>query len=129
MKPVNLILFTLLFFAACSKSKDKDKSPEEHLLYGKWEMGPDRGDTIEFLNKNGQDILRYYDGIFISGIYMERPYRYSNGNLSIQMYPTENFSPAPSFTRTQQGNAFTIRINEFYPLLSTSVTVTYRKIP
>jgi hypothetical protein len=127
MRLVIIAVFSLVVLNACSKKESRN--PEEYVLYGKWEIGPNDGDTIEFLNKSGRNILRYYDAHFITGIYMEREYRYVNGALSIRMYPSENFTPIGSFTLRQQNREFSVMANELYPLLSSTATLIYNKIP
>jgi hypothetical protein len=121
---ITAIALSLLI--ACSKKETRNS--EEYVLYGKWEMGHNDADTLEFLNKSGQSILRYYDAHFINGIYMEREYRYINGMLSIRMYPSEDFTAAPSFI-LKQLNEFSIEGNELYPLLSSTATLVYKKVP
>ena len=127
MRSIIVAAFAIGLLTTCSKKESKNS--EEYLLYGKWEMGPHNGDTIEFLNKGGRNILRFYDSVFITGIYAEREYRYVNGALSIRMYPIEDFTPISSFTWQQQGNKFSVLSSDFYPLLSLSVTLVYTKIP
>ena len=127
MRSIIVAAFAIGLLTACSKKESKNA--EEYILYGKWEMGANNRDTIEFLNKGGRNILRFYDSVFITGIYAEREYRYVNGALSIRMYPIEDFTPISSFTWQQQGNKFSVTSNDFYPLLSLSVTLVYTKIP
>ena len=126
MRHLVVIALVLSMLTACSKNKSK---AEENVLYGKWEMGPADGDTIEFLNNNGRNIMRFYDARFITGIYTEREYMYVNGELSVQMYPSQAFIPITSFTLKQGNNEFTVMSNELYPLLSSAATLIYDKIP
>jgi hypothetical protein len=121
-----MTLLALTVLIACSKKEGKER--EEAMLYGKWEMGPGDGDTIEFLNRNGRNILRFYDARFISGIYAERAYQYTSGALSIQMYPSQAFTPVTSFTWQRGSGKFSVMSNELYPLLSQSVILVYNKI-
>ena len=130
MKPMRYVLIATIamcLFAACSKKESVN--PQKQVLYGKWAMGPGDGDTLEFLSKNGRNFLRYLDAHFITGIYMEREYMYVNGVLSIQMYPSEDFTQIPSFTLRQQDDEFCVMANELYPQISSTVTLIYRKIP
>ena len=127
MRLLIIAAFALNILTACSKNESRN--PEEHVLYGKWEMGPGNGDTIEFLNSNGRNILRFYDARFITGIYAEREYKYVNGELSIQMYPSQAFTPITSFTWKQGSSEFNVMSNELYPLSSSMVTLIYNKIP
>jgi hypothetical protein len=112
---------------ACSKKESRN--PQEYILYGKWQMGSGDADTLEFLNKAGKNILRYYDARFITGIYTEREYRYINGMLNLRMYPSQDFTPVTSFALTSQNNQFSVMANELYPLYSSTVTITYTRIP
>ena len=117
MRHLVVSALALSMLTACSKNKSK---PEENVL---------DGDTIEFLNNNGRNIMRFYDARFITGIYTEREYMYVNGELSVQMYPSQAFIPITSFTLKQGSNEFTVMSNELYPLLSSAVTLIYDKIP
>ena len=63
------------------------------------------------------------------GIYTEREYKYINGVLSVQMYPSENFTQISSFALQQQNTEFSVKANELYPLLSSTATLIYHKIP
>lgn len=127
MRPLITMVFVLTVLAACTKNQNR--IPEEQQLYGKWEMGPGNGDTIEFLNSGGRNILRFYDDRFITGIYTEREYRYVDGQLSIQMYPSQVFTTITSFNWNQGKGSFSVLSNEWYPMLSASVTLVYNKVP
>lgn len=127
MRSVFIAAFALALLTACSKKENS--SPEEYLLYGKWAIGSHDGDTLQFLSNGGRNILRYLDARFITGIYMEREYKYVNGMLSIQMYPSEDFTQISSFTLRQQDSEFSVAANELYPLISSNATLIYNKIP
>jgi hypothetical protein len=127
MRALIAAIFVLSIVIACSKNESRN--PSEHELFGKWQMGPGNGDTIEFLSSGGRNILRYYDAHFITGIYMEREFRYVDGKLSIQMYPAEPFTPITSFAWRQINSSFSVMSNQLYPLLSTNMTLIYNRIP
>jgi hypothetical protein len=127
MRALITAIFVLSIVIACSKNESRN--PYEHELFGKWQMGPGNGDTIEFLSSGGRNILRYYDAHFITGIYMEREFRYVDGKLSIQMYPAEPFTPITSFAWRQINSSFSVMTNQLYPLLSTNMTLIYNRIP
>ena len=126
MRYLLIATIAMYLFAACSKKEIMNA--QKQTLYGKWAMGPGDSDTLEFSSENGRNILRYLDAHFITGIYMEREYRYVNGVLSIQMYPSEDFTQIPSFTLLPQDDEFSIMANELYPQLSSTITLIYRKI-
>ena len=119
--------FALSILVACTKKETRKE--EEYVLYGKWEIGPNNDNILEFLNKNGRNTLRYYDAHFVTGIYTEREYKYIKGMLSVQMYPSENFTQISSFALQQQNTEFSVKANELYPLLSSTATLIYHKIP
>lgn len=128
MRFLVITIFAVYILSACSKNESVN--PEEAALYGKWSMGPrGDGDTIEFLNSNGRNILRFYDARFITGIYIEREYKYFNEKLSLQMYPSQPFTPVTSFAWIGGSRSFSVQSNELYPMLSSVVTLVYTKVP
>jgi hypothetical protein len=127
MRLLIITIFAMGILSTCSKNESKN--PEKPALYGKWSMGAGDGDTVEFLNSNGRNILRFYDARFITGVYTEREYRYNNGKLSLQMYPSQPFTPVTSFAWNQGSSTFSVLSNELYPMLSSVVTLVYTKVP
>lgn len=131
MKQVAFALsFILLIFsfAACKK----DHNGSESVLYGTWVKGPNFGDTLWFMQKNGKNIMRMADS-FNSGmaVYSEKEYRFRNGVPEIKMFSPslDNYHPLSSFTWIQQGKEFSLKGFQLYLFMSSTMTeFTYRKI-
>lgn len=66
MKKVILILFTILLFASCGKSKQVSKIVGKDWLLGKWENKSDEGNLLEIWRKVN-DSLFVGESYFIKG--------------------------------------------------------------
>jgi len=123
----SVIAFALLL-AACSK----EHTGTESVLYGTWVKGPNFGDTLQFMRKNNQNIMRQTMS-FNAGmpVYTENEYRFRNGKLSIKLYSpsSEEYYPITSFTWLQSGSEFKIQGSQLFIFMSSTLTYfTYRKI-
>ena len=126
---VTLILLSFsIIFVGCKKETAGTGSD----LYGIWVKGPNFGDTLQFMRKNNQDIMRINES-FNTGMpaYTEKEYSIQNGILKIK-----NFAPVSqeyfiinSFTWTQPGSEFRILGYQLFMFMSSTMTsFTYRKI-
>jgi hypothetical protein len=125
-------LITLIVLVSILAACDKDGAPSEAALYGTWVKGNQTGDTLQFLRKNGKDIMRQNES-FNAGLpaYTEKEYQYQNGKLSLQLFaPSSNeFYPVDSFRWTSFGREFTLQgIQLFIFMSSTQTYFTYRKL-
>lgn len=123
-----LLLFFMIAFVGCKK----EIAGTESDLYGTWVKGPNFGDTLHFMRKNNQNIMRINESFNIAmPVYTEKEYTLRNGILKIK-----NFSPGSqdyisinSFTWTQVGSEFRILGYQLFMFMSsTSTSFTYRKI-
>ena len=126
----SLILGFIVLAIALLQSCNKDQTFDEPDLYGTWTRGSNHGDTLWFMKKNGQHIIRI-PGSFnpLMPIYSEKEYRFNNGELSIKLYsPTsQEYFPITSFTWTDPRKEFTIQSIQLFPIMSSIVTFKYRK--
>ena len=124
-----MIVFIGLFAASFTMLNcTKDKSQNESIFYGTWVKGTNTGDTLQFYQKNGKNILAL-NYSFNSLIYAptEFEYFYVNDHLSIRHTSTD-FS-IESFTWKQVGQEFELQGTELFPFMSsTQVYFNYRKI-
>jgi hypothetical protein len=131
MKQIAFVLYFILLiltFAACKK----DHNGSESVLYGTWAKGPNFGDTLWFMQRNGKNIMRMADS-FNPGVavYSEKEYRFRNGIPEIKMFsPTlDDYYPISSFTWIQPGREFSLKGFQLYLFMSSTLTeFTYRKI-
>ena len=122
-----LILFLACLFFACKK----DISGEGSDLYGTWVKGSNFGDTLWFMKKNGQNIMRMSETFnpLISN-YSEKEYRLSGGMLNIKSFApsSQEYFPIDSFKWTDPGKEFTIQNSQLFIFMSSIITYRYRKI-
>lgn len=123
-----MIIVSAFVLAGC----DKDKADTESVLYGVWTKGINFGDTLYFLRKNNQDIMRKAES-FNAGVpvYSEKEYRFRDGKLSVKMFaPTlQDYYPIDSFNWTREGREFKLQGIQLYMFMSSTLTYfTYRKI-
>ena len=122
-----LIAFILAFSLGCKK----DQAAGESGLYGTWVKGSNHGDTLWFMKRNGQHIMRMPESFNpLMPIYSENEYHFRNGVLSIKLYApiSQEYFPITSFTWTDRGKEFTILNIQLYSFMSSMVTYKYRKI-
>lgn len=122
-----LIVFILAFSFGCKK----DQAGDESDLYGAWVKGTNHGDTLWFMKKNGQHIMRI-PGSFnpLMPIYSEKEYGFRKGVLTIKSYApvSQEYFPITSFTWTDPGKEFTVLNLQLYLFMSSMVTFKYKKI-
>lgn len=120
---LSVIAFT--FFAiGCHKD---GVSGAESELYGSWSKGTNFGDTLQFMRKNGRNIMRKGES-FNAGVpvYSETEYSFGNGKFGLKF---SNWRPISSFAWTQPNVEFSILGFQVYLFMSSSTTVfTFRKI-
>jgi hypothetical protein len=122
---IAIILGSLAF--GCKKDNKGDDSD----LYGVWAKGSNIGDTIWFMKKNGQSIMRLSESTNPSmPAYAEKEFRLRNGVLFIKSFApfSQEYDPITSFTWTDPRKEFTILNTELYLLMSSMITYKYRKI-
>jgi hypothetical protein len=122
------ILITSLVIAGCQKKYAGDDS----ILQGTWVKGANFGDTLWFITRNNQHIMRQAMS-FNPGlpVYEEREYTYEDGRLGVRLYApfTQDYVPITSFTWTDTGREFSIQGIQLYSFMSSTATVfTYHKI-
>ena len=121
-----VIVLTCLSFA-CKKGIAGNESD----LYGTWVKGPNVGDTLWFMTKNGQNIMRIPDSFNpLMAAYSEKEYRLTGEVLSIKSFaPTsQEYFQIGSFKWTDAGKEFTITNSQLFIFMSSIVTYKYRKI-
>jgi hypothetical protein len=116
-------------FMGCKKENNSSSASD---LYGTWVKGAQYGDTLQFLRKNNQNILRINNSFNpLTPAYTEQEYRFRQGKLEVKVFSpaSQEFYPISSFTWTQPGSEFNIQgIQLFYFMSSTNTYFTYRKI-
>jgi hypothetical protein len=122
-----IVLIVVLLSFGCKK----DKTIDEPDLYGTWVKGSNHGDTLWFMKKNGQNIIRIPESFNpLMPLYSEKEYRFKNGELSIRSFApaSQEYFPITSFTWTDQGKEFTILNINLFIFMSSMVTYKYKKI-
>ena len=120
-----LILVSLSF--ACRK----DIAGDESDLYGTWVRGSNFGDTLWFMKKNGEHIIRVPQSFnSLRPVYSEKEYRLLDGVLSIKLFTpsSREYYPITSFKWTDPGKEFTIQNSELFLFMSSIMTFKYKKI-
>ena len=124
---VPAILIVMLLSFGCKK----DKTTGEPELYGTWVRGSNFGDTLWFMKKNGQHVIRIPESFNpLLPVYSEKEYRLQNGELSIQSFApvSQEYYPITSFNWTDPGKEFTIQNSHLFLFMSSMVTFRYKKI-
>ncbi len=109
--------------------KDPVVTGSEFELYGKWAKGPNAGDTLDFLQKNNQNIMRHLES-YNSGVpvYSETQYMFNDGKPSLKNL-TAGYHPVTSFIWNQAGAEFQVLGIDLFSYISSTTTIfTYRKI-
>lgn len=120
-----LVLTSLSF--ACKKNIAGDQSD----LYGTWVKGSNFGDTLWFMKKNGQFIIRVPESFNpLLPTYSEKEYRLNGEVLRIKSFApaTQEYFKIESFKWTDPGREFTITNSELFIFMSSIVTYKYKKI-
>lgn len=114
--------------AGCKKNNAQD----EAALYGTWVKGANAGDTLRFMKKNNQYILRQNESFNAAmPVYSEKEYRFRDGKLGIKLYSpsSQEYYSIGSFAWTQAGSEFTLQGIQLFLFMSSTLTYfTYRKI-
>ena len=121
-----ILVFVSLFFS-CKKEVNGTESD----LYGVWVRGSNIGDTLWFLRKNGQNIIRLPESTNpLMPLYSEKEYKFRNGALSIKLAApaSQEYFPISSFTWIDPGKEFTIQNIQLFMFMSSIVTYKYKKI-
>ena len=118
----------VIIFTSCQKSKDHNAGE----LYGVWVKGSNFGDTLWFMKKNGQDVMRINES-FNPGMpaYTEKEYQFIDGKLRIQNYApaSTDFYDIDSFTWTQMGTEFKVLGYQLFSFMSSTMTqFTFHKL-
>ena len=122
-----LVLVLASLFFTCKK----DIAGDESDLYGAWVKGSNFGDTISFMKKNGQNIIRVPESFNpLLPTYSEKEYRLNGEVLSIKSFAptTQEYFEIESFKWTDPGKEFTITNSQLFIFMSSIVTYKYRKI-
>jgi len=121
----------ILLLASLALACKKDVAGDSSDLYGTWVKGSNFGDTLWFMKKNGQSIVRVPESLNpLTPAYAEKEYRLSGGVLSIKSFmpSSQEFYPITSFTWTDPGQEFTIQNSQLFLFMSSIITYKYRKI-
>ena len=124
---IGFIVLALAFLQGCKK----DQTFDEPDLYGTWIKGSNYGDTLWFMKKNGQHIMRIPESFnALMPMYSEKEYRFNNGELSIKSYApaSQEYFPITSFTWTDPRKEFSIQNSQLFMFMSSMITYRYRKL-
>ena len=122
--------FLLLLLVFLSFACKKEGAGDEADLYGTWVKGPNFGDTLWFMKKSGQYLIRMPEsGNPLMSAYSEKEYRFSGGVLSIKLFALSSpeYFPITSFNWTDPGKEFTILSTQLFPVMSSMITYKYKK--
>ena len=122
-----LVLVLASLFFACKKNIAGDESD----LYGAWVKSSNFGDTLWFMKKNGQNIMRVSETFNpLIPNYSEKEYQFSGGMLNIKSFApsSQEYFPIDSFKWTDPGKEFTIQNSQLFIFMSSIITYKYRKI-
>lgn len=119
------IVLVLTPFLGCRKEYNGNES----VLHGTWVKGSNFGDTLWFMKKNGQHIVRMPGFGPVLPNYSEKQYRLREGVLSIRLYgpSSPEYVPINSFMWTDPGKEFTILNVQLFSFMSSIVTYQYKK--
>lgn len=124
-------IFITLVLASLSFACKKNGTANESELFGAWAKGTNTGDTLWFMKKNGQFLVRIPES-FNPQLprYSEKEYKFKDGALSIKSFaPTsQEYFPITSFSWTDRGKEFTIQNSQLFMFMSSIVTFKYKKI-
>ena len=131
MKMRSIIAASLVLLASLFFTCKKDIAGDESDLYGTWVKGSNFGDTLWFMKKNGQKIIRMPESFNpLLPTYSEKEYQFSDGMLHIQSFAPSSpeYFPIDSFKWTDPGKEFTIQNSQLFIFMSSIITYKYRKI-
>jgi len=122
-----LVLALSFLSFACKKNNEANESD----LYGTWVKGSNMGDTLWFMKKNGEFIMRQPESFNpLLPKYAEKEYKFKDGVLSIKSFApvSQEYFPITSFNWTDRGKEFTIQNSELFMFMSSIITYKYKKI-
>ena len=131
MKMRSIIAASLVLLASLFFTCKKDIAGDESDLYGTWVKGSNFGDTLWFMKKNGQKIIRMPESFNpLLPTYSEKEYQFSGGMLNIKSLApsSQEYFPIDSFKWTDPGKEFTIQNSQLFIFMSSIITYKYRKI-
>jgi hypothetical protein len=126
-----IVVFIVLVLASLSFACKKEINGTESDLYGIWVKGSNLGDTLWFMKKNGQNLVRVPESFNpLLPKYAEKEYKFRDGALSIKSFApaSQDYFPISSFTWTDTGKEFTITNSQLFIFMSSIVTYKYKKI-
>jgi len=107
-------------FTGCSRNND---SVNESTFYGTWIKGTAAGDTLQFMRKNNQNILRRNVSFNASHpAYQEVLYSYKNGKLWTELVPGSGLREIESFAWKTMGKEFDLQGYQMYLIMSSTLT-------
>jgi hypothetical protein len=123
----SLVIILASWFFGCKK----DVAGKESDLYGTWVKGSNFGDTLWFMKKNGQNIVRMSESFNpLIPNYSEKEYRLKEEVLNIKSFApsSQEYFQIESFKWTDPGKEFTIQNSQLFIFMSSIITYKYRKI-
>jgi hypothetical protein len=125
------IIIVSAIFSSTFYSCNKDNSEANALFYGKWKTS--YGDTIQFANEGGKDMLRYdvSGSAAVPGTgYYEFTYRYNKLGMKDELSSLGRFRFLQSFRWLDTGRSFEVQGIEWFTFMSSTNTYfTITKIP
>lgn len=124
---VLIVLVPGILSFACKKELKGDESD----LYGTWVKGSNLGDTVWFMRKNGEHIMKVAVSFNAQmPAWSEKEYKYKDGKLSVKSFSpsSQQYFPMNSFAWVETGKEFSITNSELYPFLSSIITFRYRRL-
>ena len=122
-----IILLPGVLFFACKKELKGDESD----LYGVWVKGANLGDTVWFMKKNGQSVMRVAVSFnpLMPG-YSEKEYKFKDDKLTLKQFSpsSQEYFPINSFSWVTRGKEFSITNSELYIFLSSIITIEFKKV-
>jgi hypothetical protein len=129
MKFTGLIPFVLILLVLGSCNKDSSSATN---LTGTWIKGTNVADTLYFIQKNDQNILRYRISFNpATGGFAEHEYAIRNGKLALKnfMGGGNDFYTVESFNWLHTGKEFELLGYQLFPFMSSTLAkFTYKKI-
>ena len=125
------VIGSIVLILAISWGCKKEQNTEEARLYGTWVKGSNLGDTLWFMKKNGENIMRIAESFNpLMPTYAEKEYKFKDGVLNIQSFApsSREYFPMTSFKWTDSGQEFTIQNSQLFIFLSSIITYKYKKI-
>lgn len=118
----------LTLVAGCDK--DNDTKSAESVFFGMWVKGSNTGDTLYFVRKNGQNIMRmnmsFNPGMFAPS---DREFKFEDGILQYKLGFGSPWFPIESFTWIIPGREFEIKGHQLFMFMSSTLaTFNFKKV-